>query len=257
MDRERRKRLARLQKQEARTAAKYEKAKPSVFASVQDKIPDGLRDKLELAFRKGFRLVFEKGGGLIDKTYDADKLRQEYEGNERSLSGRATGRGLRRLGARSRAAVRGGTGIALAEGAVLGVLGVGLPDIPLFLAGLLRGLYRIAQSFGFACESEGERCYLLLLIAASLSKGEGRARLAALAEDTARALDRGEACPAALDECIDTAAARLADEMLTAKFVQGLPVVGIAGGLQNVPVYRRVTAYAARAYEKRRLLRGA
>ena len=257
MDRASRKRLARLQKQEARTAAKYEKAKPSVFASVQDKIPDGLRDKLELAFRKGFRLVFEKGGGLIDKTYDADKLRQEYEGNERSLSGRATGRGLRRLGARSRAAVRGGTGIALAEGAVLGVLGVGLPDIPLFLAGLLRGLYRIAQSFGFACESEGERCYLLLLIAASLSKGEGRARLAALAEDTARALDRGEACPAALDECIDTAAARLADEMLTAKFVQGLPVVGIAGGLQNVPVYRRVTAYAARAYEKRRLLRGA
>ena len=38
----------RLQKQEARTAAKYEKAKPSVFAAVQDKIPDGLRDKLEL-----------------------------------------------------------------------------------------------------------------------------------------------------------------------------------------------------------------
>ena len=43
--------------------------------------------------------------------------------------------------------------------------------------------------------------------------------------------------------------------MLAAKFVQGLPVVGIAGGLQNVPVYRRVTGYAARAYEKRSILR--
>ena len=64
MDRASRKRLARLQKQEVRTAAKYEKAKPSVFASVQDKIPDGLRGKLELAFRKGFQLVFEKGSGL-------------------------------------------------------------------------------------------------------------------------------------------------------------------------------------------------
>ncbi len=255
MDRASRKRLVRLQKQEARTAAKYEKAKPSVFASVQDKIPDGLRGKLELAFRKGFQLVFEKGSGLIDKTYDADKLRQEYEEHEQALSGRATGRRLRRLGARSRAAVRGGTGIALAEGAVLGVLGVGLPDIPLFLAGLLRGMYRIAQSFGFACESGGERCYLLLLIAASLSKGEERERLAALADDTAQALDSGGVCPAALDECMDVAAARLADEMLTAKFVQGLPVVGIAGGLQNVPVYRRVTSYAARAYEKRALLR--
>ena len=155
----------------------------------------------------------------------------------------------------SRAAVRGGTGIALAEGAVLGVLGVGLPDIPLFLAGLLRGLYRIAQSCGFACESEGGRCYLLLLIAASLSRGEERERLSALADDAAQALDRGGACPVSLGECIDTAAARLADEMLAAKFVQGLPVVGIAGGLQNVPVYRRVTGFAARAYEKRSILR--
>ncbi|MFQ6841590.1 MAG: EcsC family protein, partial [Agathobaculum sp.] len=75
------------------------------------------------------------------------------------------------------------------------------------------------------------------------------------ADDAAQALDRGGACPLSLGECIDTAAARLADEMLAAKFVQGLPVVGIAGGLQNVPVYRRVTSYAARAYEKRALLR--
>ena len=125
----------------------------------------------------------------------------------------------------------------------------------LFLAGLLRGLYRIAQSCGFACESEGERCYLLLLIAASLSRGEERERLSALADDAAQTLDRGGACPLSLGECIDTAAARLADEMLAAKFVQGLPVVGIAGGLRNVPVYRRVTSYAARAYEKRALLR--
>lgn len=238
-----------------RTAAKYEKAKPSFFASVQDKIPNSLRDKLEPAFCKGFRLVFEKGDSLIEKTYNAESLRQEYEGKEQALSDRVTGRRLRRLRARSRAAVRGGTGIALAEGAALGVLGIGLPDIPLFLAGLLRGLYRIAQSFGFPCKSEGERCYLLLLIAASLSKGKERERLSACADDTAHALDRGGVCPAPLDECIDTAAGRLADEMLVAKFVQGLPVVGIAGGLQNVPVYRRVTSYAARAYEKRALLR--
>ena len=182
MDRVSRKRLARLQKQEARVAAKYEKAKPSVFAAVQDKIPDGLRGKLEAAFAKGFRLVLEKGSGLIGKTYDADGLRQEYEARERALSERVTGGRLRRLRARSRAAVQGGTGIALAEGAALGVLGIGLPDIPLFLAGLLRGLYRIALSFGFDPARDGERCYLLLLIAVSLSRGEARERYTALAD---------------------------------------------------------------------------
>ena len=88
-------------------AAKYEKAKPSVFAAVQDKIPDGLHGKLEAAFAKGFRLVLEKGSGLIGKTYDADGLRQEYEARERALSERVTGGRLRRLRARSRAAVQG------------------------------------------------------------------------------------------------------------------------------------------------------
>ena len=100
MDRASRKRLARLQKQEMRIAAKYEKAKPSVFASVQNKIPDGLRDKLELAFRKGFQLVFEKGSGLIDKTYNAESLQREYEENEQALSERVTCGRLRRLRAR-------------------------------------------------------------------------------------------------------------------------------------------------------------
>ena len=186
MDRASRKRLARLQKQEARTAARYEKAKPSVFASVQDKIPDGLRDKLETAFCKGFRLVFEKGDSLIAKTYNAESLRQEYEENEQALSDRVTGRRLRRFAARSRAAVRGGTGDRARGGRGAGRARRRAAGYPLFLAGLLRGLYRIAQSCGFACESEGERCYLLLLIAASLSRGEERERLSALADDAAQ-----------------------------------------------------------------------
>ena len=249
MERAGRRRLERLEKQEKRAAARYEKAKPSVFAAVQDKIPDGLRGKLELAFCKGFRLVFEKGEGLIGKTYDADQLRGRYEQYAAAARTKATGARLRRLRSGARSAVRGGTGVALAEGAALGVLGIGLPDIPLFLGGLLRGLYRIALSYGFDCHSDRERRYLLLLIAASLSKGEGRERLAAAAE----AVAAGGSFPS-LEECMDAAAGRLAEEMLAAKFVQGLPLVGLAGGLRNVPVYRRVTAYAARAYERRWLL---
>lgn len=173
----------------------------------------------------------------------------------RRWDGRGHRRRLRRLGARSRAAVRGGTGIALAEGAALGLLGsraAGYPAVPGRAAA--RAL-PIALSFGFDFRTDGERCYLLLLIAASLSRGEERERLAALADEAAQALDCGGGCPATLEECIHAAAGRLAEEMLAAKFVQGLPVVGIAGGLQNVPVYRRVTGYAARAYEKRSILR--
>ena len=109
-----------MEKQEKRAAARYEKAKPSVFATVQDKIPDGLRGKLELAFCKGFRLVFEKGEGLIGKTYDADQLCGRYEQYAAAVRTKATGARLRRLRRGARSAVRGGTGVALAEGAALG-----------------------------------------------------------------------------------------------------------------------------------------
>ncbi len=243
MDRVSKRRLARLQKQEERIAKRYENQKPSMFSAVQDRIPPGLREKLELAFRKGFRAVFERGEGLIEKTYAPEKLKQEYAVRSEELSGKMTGVGLRRLNAGGKAAVRGGTGVSLAEGVLLGALGIGLPDIPLFLGGLLRGIYRIALSYGFDYKDEGERCYLLLLIAASLSRGQAREKYAALAEAAAQGADA-----TALDDCIEAAASRLAEEMLVAKFVQG---VGIVGGLQNVPVYRRITGYAARAYEKR------
>lgn len=41
--------------------------------------------------------------------------------------------------------------------------------------------------------------------------------------------------------------------MLTAKFVQGLPLVGAAGGAYNLPLYRRITGYAETQYRKRYL----
>ena len=49
------------------------------------------------------------------------------------------------------------------------------------------------------------------------------------------------------------AAESLAEGMLTAKFVQGLPLVGAAGGAYNLPLYRRITGYAETQYRKRYL----
>lgn len=247
------KRLRKVQAQQARAAEKRAKMGARPLDKLSGKIPDGLSDKLNAAFYKSFGIIFEKGTGLIEKTYDKKEVAREYRYRDGAVREKATQKHLRAVGRRARTTVRWGTGTALAEGAALGVLGIGLPDIPVFLAGLLRGLYRIALSFGFACESEGERCYLLLLIAAALSQTDEREQLQELAAQTARALDAGRPQAAALEDCLRAASDRLSREMLTAKFVQSLPVVGVAGGLRNVSVYRTVTAYAARAYEERYL----
>ena len=52
---------------------------------------------------------------------------------------------------------------------------------------------------------------------------------------------------------IEKTAASFSMTMLTAKFIQGLPVVGAAGGLMNPVIYRKVQKYAARKYKKRYL----
>lgn len=247
------KRLRKVQTQQARAAQKREQMGPRPLDRLSDKIPDGLADKLNAAFYKSFQLIFEKGTGLIEKTYDKRAAVREHRYRDSAVRDGATAKHLRAVGRRARTTVRWGTGTALAEGAALGVLGIGLPDIPVFLAGLLRGLYRIALSFGFACESEGERCYLLLLIAAALSQKDEREQLQEQAVQAARALDTAQPPKTRLEDCLRAASDRLSREMLTAKFVQGLPIVGVAGGVRNVSVYRTVTAYAARAYEERYL----
>ena len=55
------------------------------------------------------------------------------------------------------------------------------------------------------------------------------------------------------EEEVKRASVALSDAMLMAKFIQGLPVVGAAGGMSNPVVYQKISQYAALKYKKRYL----
>ncbi len=57
------------------------------------------------------------------------------------------------------------------SGIGLGVLGIGLPDIVLFTALMLRSVYEIALNYGFDYHSKQEKRFVLLLIQGALSYG--------------------------------------------------------------------------------------
>lgn len=57
------------------------------------------------------------------------------------------------------------------QGVGLGLLGIGLPDIPLFTLTLLKTIRETAVSFGFAGTETDEQVWILRLIEASLSSG--------------------------------------------------------------------------------------
>ena len=47
-----------------------------------DKVPEKLQSTLDMAFEKAFTLIFEKGSGVIDRTFQKEKLQESYQMNE-------------------------------------------------------------------------------------------------------------------------------------------------------------------------------
>ena len=127
-------------------------------------VPEKLQDTLHVAFEKAFTLIFDKGAGVIEKTYKKEELERIYKINAYAMSLKEDTKSLRTFSRLSTST--GVTNLLLsgAEGVGLGILGVGLPDIPLFTAMMLKSVYQTALTYGFDYESEEERYFILKLI---------------------------------------------------------------------------------------------
>ena len=54
----------------------------------------------------------------------------------------------------------------------MGVLGIGLPDIPVFTGMILKNIYETALHYGYSYESREEKYFILLLIQGAISYAE-------------------------------------------------------------------------------------
>lgn len=222
---------------------------------VEDKIPAGLQEKLELAFYKGFQLVFEKGGGLIEKTYDKEDLQLEHQMYHYSITALHSKKGFKRLKRQSDRRHLLNLGLTTLEGSGLGLLGIGLPDIPIFIGVLLKGIYETALHYGFVYDTPEEQYYILLLIEAALSGDEQGAEKNQQVDQLLVALQQGEKkTKADVEQQMQITAKALATDMLCIKFIQGLPLVGVIGGAANMVYDKKILDYAGVKYQKRYLL---
>lgn len=245
---------AALRRQEDNWLRRNAQYKPSALNRLlEGKVPPRLRSTLDTAFAKAFALVFEKGTPLLERTFSPDALSTQHQVDQFSAQLRQDRKSLRTFSRRSARA--GAVNLALSgvEGVALGVLGVGLPDIPVFTALLLRSLCEMACHFGFPYDTPEERYFQLLLIQGALSYGDELA-------DCCRALDEFIAAPALPRDFdrstqTDQTARALSSQLLYTKFLQGIPVVGAAGGACDVVCLNRVQRFARLKYRRRLLLR--
>lgn len=245
--------LAAAERRERRMARRADTRADGWRSAIERKVPQKAAAGIEAAFSKAFALLFESGSGLIERSCRSGEMSALYSVRDYAVDLGSGGAELRRLfGGICRSNLRV-TALTSVEGLALGALGIGLPDIVIFLAVLLRGVYSTAMGYGFDCASRREKFFVLKLMQAALSSGEERRRLGA--EIDALMIDCPEPDEALFKKQMEAAASAFAVDMLAVKFIQGLPLIGVIGGAANPVYYRRIAGYAELKY-RQRYLRG-
>lgn len=245
-----------LQKKEAKFLKSREEKKDSLLnQKLSEKVPAKLQKTLDTAFYKAFMLIFDKGTGIIEKTYRREEMEKTYKINEYADEIRQSRKSLRTFSKNAKSIKKVNMLISGASGIGMGVLGVGLPDIPLFTGLILKSIYEIALSYGYEYDSEQERYFILRLIQTAVSCGD---TMIALNEDVDRYIAE-EALPNAYsrERQIQDTANSLSKELLYMKFLQGIPVVGVVGGAYDAIYMKRITEYAELKYRRRFLTKKA
>lgn len=222
---------------------------------LEAKIPAKIYEKLQGAFSKAFEIVFEKGVGVIEKTYCKDELLKDYEIYDFAVQRKGSRKEFKNLHRKVKGGGRLNVLLAAAEGSLLGLLGIGMPDIVLFTGMLLKGAYETSLRYGFDYDRDDEKYWILQLMEAAFKKGESylerNESINEILEKEILAVPSDEEMKA---QMLRTSGAMAAD-MLFMKFVQGLPVIGIVGGVMNPVYYQRFIGYVQLKYRRRYLLK--
>lgn len=240
-------------KQEIAFCTKKQSAQPSKLNTLlEQKVPKGLQQKLDTAFEKAFGFVFDKGTGVIDKTYNKTKAQEKFFLNNIQASKSRPKR--KALKAVSKEAGRAGNlnlAVSSAAGVGLGVLGIGIPDIVLFVSLMLKSIYQICTSYGIDYKCEREKKFILLVIRGAVATGDEYAQIDREIDYYIR---HGEFTSSDDFYCaVKNCSACLSKELLYMKFLQGIPLVGAVGGAYDYVYMKKINTYARIKYHKRYL----
>ena len=238
-----------IQKEEKLLLNREKKKESKMNQFLAEKVPDKLQGTLDAAFAKAFYLIFDKGTGVIEKTYKKENLEQEYKINEFTADIKQNRQSLRKISKKASAAGNVNLLISGTAGIGMGLVGVGIPDIPVFTSLMLKNIYEIALNYGFGYETIQERYFILKLIEAAVSYGEQMREL----DDQINQFIESGTLPEGYRTNVQVkeTAASLSKELLYMKFLQGMPIVGAVGGAYDVIYMNQITEYAKLKYRRR------
>jgi len=245
-----------LNKKEEKFTAKRTSGPTSELINKLDKVvPEKLSDTLNGAFYKGFELIFEKGTGVIEKTYNKERRETEYQVNEFAADMKMDRKAAGSFTKSAKASKTKNLLMSSIEGVGMGLVGAGIPDIPVFIGMLLKSVYEVALSYGYSYDTEEEKIFILKIIEAAMLNDDefikANEELNYLIDHSKLDGSIPELCQIEKAEQMKKTAETLSCEMLYTKFLQGQMIVGILGGVFD-PIYvNRVSDYAVLKYRRR------
>ena len=249
------KELQTVEKQEKKMEQAALKAKPATWKKeLESRIPEKVYAGLESAFCKGFGVVFDQGRVIIEKGYNKEDLQTDHAIRDFAVKLKGGRKELKQMHKSAKQSDLVNMAVTTVEGIGLGALGVGMPDIVLFLGNLLKGVYETALNYGFDYESRQEQLLILKMMQTALSSGESWVQRNAEVEEMLK-LETVDITDDQFKQQTKETASAFAMDMLLLKFIQGLPVVGIIGGAANPIYYSKVMKYVHLKYRKRYLLK--
>ena len=239
--------LNRLNKKEERFLNK-DIVEGNLKLKIYEKIPENLEETLKKTFIKAFEIIFNKGTSIIEKSFNKEKINLEYEINKFILDYKEDKTNIKKLDKYSKKTNLVNNLFTTSVGTGMGILGMGIPDIPLFVATILRGIYQISLSYGFDYKKREEKIYILRLIRIALAKTSDQKKR------YNKELENNKSYNVNLEIEIEATARIMADALLIDKFIQGIPIIGAIGGIINNSSYRRISNFSMIKYKKRYLI---
>ncbi len=247
-----------LKKEEKFTEKRMEGPAFVLLNKLERFIPEKLSATLNEAYYQAFKIIFEKGTFLIEKTYNKAKREKNYQLNVYATQLSTDKRTVRSFTRQARSAKKLNLLVSSVEGVGLGLIGLGIPDIPLFIAMVLKSVYEIALSYGYRYDTEEEKVFILKLIETAMLDGEdfvaADREFNALIDQIVADGDTMEGYRVNKEQQMRATSAVLASTMLYTKFLQGQFIIGVAGGVFDPIFVGRISDYAALKYRRRFLL---
>ncbi|WP_315081214.1 EcsC family protein [uncultured Clostridium sp.] len=220
---------------------------------LEEKIPDKLEETLQLAFQKGFNVVFKKGVKIIEKSFDKEKINENFNIDDYAVNLQTNKKNINKIDKKTNRKVFLNKSIGVLEGGILGVLGIGLPDIPIFIGVILKTIYEISLGYGFSYDNDDERIYILHIVCSAMTTGEEKRKYIDKIDKIGEQINSGIRIEQNVDELINETSKKMATSMLTSKFIQGLPIVGVIGSFTNYKTIKDISKIAKVKYKKRYL----